>query len=70
MHRKNTAKITQTDLDILAEATNGNCRIVLLVKEHNKNAEPDLTNVVHEEVVDNCFNTPRSITDIMAGCYL
>ena len=70
VHHKKTAKITQTDLDILVEATNGTCGIVLLMKEHNKNAEPDLTNVVDEEVVDNCFNTPRSVTDIMAGCYL
>ena len=39
------------------------------MREHNKNAEPDLTNVVHEEIVDNCFNTPRSVTDIMAAIY-
>ena len=71
VHHKNTAKITQNDLDVLAEATNGNCGIVLLMREHNKNTEPDLTNVVHEEIVDNCFNivTPRSVTDIMAALY-
>ena len=49
MHHRKTAKITHTDLGILAEATNGNCGIALLMKKHNKNAEPDLTNVVHEE---------------------
>ena len=38
------------------------------MREHNKNAEPDL-NVVHEEIVDNCFNTPSSVTDIMAAIY-
>ena len=71
LHHKNTAKITQNDLDILAEATNGNCGIVLLMREHNKNAEPDLTNVAHEEIVDKCFYsaTPRSVTDIMAALY-
>ena len=71
VHNKNTAKITQNDLDILAEATNGNCGIVLLMREHNKNAEPDLTNVAHEEIVDKCFYsaTPRSVTDIMAALY-
>ena len=65
---KNTAKIIQNDLDMLAEATNGNCGIVLLMREHNKNA---LTNVVHEEIVDSCFNTvtPRSVTYIMADLY-
>ena len=68
---KNLPKITQNDLDILAEATNGNCGIVLLMREHNKNAEPDLTNVAHEETVDKCFYsaTPRSVTDIMAALY-
>ena len=62
---KNTAKIIQNDLDMLAEATNRNCGIV---REHNKNA---LTNVVHEEIVDGCFNTvtSRSVTDIMTGLY-
>ena len=71
MHHKNTAKITQNDLDILAETTNGNCEIVLLMREHNKNAEPDLTNVVHEEIGDNCFNTvtPRSVTYIETALY-
>ena len=69
VHHKNTAKITQNNLDILAEATNGNCGIVLLMREHNKNTEPDLTNVVHEEIVDNCFNTTRSVTDIMTAIY-
>ena len=71
MHHKNTAKITQNDLDVLAEATNGDCGIVLRMREHNKNAEPDLTNIVHEEIVDNCFNIvkPRSVTDIMAALY-
>ena len=71
LHHKNTAKITQNDLDILAEATNGNCGIVLLMREHNKNAEPDLINVAHEEIVDKCFYsaTPRSVTDIMAALY-
>ena len=69
MHHKNTVKITQNNLDILAEATNGNCRIVLLMREHNKNAEPDLTNVVYEEIVDNYFNTPRSATDIIVAIY-
>ena len=39
------------------------------MREHNKNTEPDLTNVVHEEIVDNCFNTTRSVTDIMAAIY-
>ena len=65
---KNTAKIIQNDLDMLAEATNGNCGIVLRMREHNKNA---LTNVVHEEIVDGCFNTvtPRSVTYIMTGLY-
>ena len=68
VHHKNLPKITQNDLDILAEATNGNCGIVLLMREHNKSAEPDLTNVAHEETVDKCFYsaTPRSVTDIMA----
>ena len=71
LHHKNTAKITQNDLDILAEATNGNCGIVLLMREHNKNAEPDLTNVAHEEIVDKGFYsaTPRSVTDIMPALY-
>ena len=38
------------------------------MREHNKNAEPDLTNVAHEEIVDKGFYsaTPRSVTDIMA----
>ena len=52
VHHKNTAKITLNDLDILAEATNVNCGIVLLMREHNKNAESDLTNIAHEEIVD------------------
>ena len=52
VHHKNTAKITLNDLDILAEATNVNCGIVLLMREHNKNEEPDLTNVAHEVIVD------------------
>ena len=41
------------------------------MREHNKNAEPDLTNVAHEEIVDKCFYsaTPRSVTDIMAALY-
>ena len=71
LHHKSTAKITQNDLDILAEATNGNCGIVLLMREHNKNAEPDLTNVAHEEIVDKGFYsaTPRSVADIMAALY-
>ena len=71
VHHKNTAKLTQNDLEILAEATNGNFGIVLLMREHNKNAEPDLTNVAHEEIVDKCFYsaTPRSVTDIMAALY-
>ena len=71
VHHKNTAKITQNDLEILAEATNGNFGIVLLMRERNKNAELDLTNVAHEEIVDKCFysTTPRSVTDIMAALY-
>ena len=32
---KNTARITRIDLDILAEATNGNCEIVLHMRENN-----------------------------------
>ena len=68
VHHKNTT-ITQKDPDILAEATIGNCGIVLPMTEHNKNAELDLTNVVYEEIVDNCFNTPRSATDIMVAIY-
>ena len=40
------------------------------MREHNKNAEHDLTNVVHEEIIDNCFTTPRSVTDIMAAIYI
>ena len=41
------------------------------MREHNKNAEPDLTNVAHEEIVDKGFYsaTPRSVTDIMAALY-
>ena len=71
VHRKNTAKIIPNDLDILAESTNGNCSIALLMREHNKNANPDLTNVAHEEMVDKCFYRaiPRSFTDIMAVLY-
>ena len=69
VYHKNTTIITQKDLDILAEATIGNCGIVLPMREHNKNAELDLTNVVYEEIVDNCFNTPRSATDIMVAIY-
>ena len=69
MHHKNTAKITQNDLDTLAKATNENCGIVLLMRKHNKNAEPDLTNVVHEKIVDDCFNTPRLITGTMAASH-
>ena len=71
VHHKNTAKIAQNNLDILAEATNGNSGIVLLMREQYKNAEPDLTNVAHEEIVDKCFYsaTPRSVTDIMAALY-
>ena len=69
VHHKNTTIITQKDLDILAEATIGDCGIVLPMREHNKNAELDLTNVVYEEIIDNCFNTPRSATDIMVAIY-
>ena len=71
VHHKNTAKIAQNNLDILAEATNGNSGIVLRMREQYKNAEPDLTNVAHEEIVDKCFYsaTPRSVTDIMAALY-
>ena len=69
VHHKNTAKITQNDLDTLAKATNENCGIVLLMRKHNKNAEPDLTNVVHEKIVDDCFNTPRLITGTMAASH-
>ena len=38
--------------------------------EHNENAEPDLTDVFHEEIVDS-FDTVtlRSVTDIMAALY-
>ena len=41
------------------------------MREHNKNAEPDLTNFAHEELVDKCFYsaTPRSVTDMMAALY-
>ena len=41
------------------------------MREHNKNAEPDLINVAHEEIVDKCFYsaTPWSVTDIMAALY-
>ena len=71
VHHKNTIKITQNELEILAEATNGNRGIVLLMREHKKNAEPDLTNVAHEAIVDKwfCSATPRSVTDIMAALY-
>ena len=71
VHHKNTAKITQNDVDILAKATNENCWIMLLMREHAKNAEPDLINSVHQEIVDNCFNiiTSRYVTDVMAGLY-
>ena len=71
MHHQITAKITLNYPDVLAEAPNGSCGIVSLMREHNKNAKPDLTNIVHEEIVDNCFNTliPRSVTDIMASIY-
>ena len=49
---KNTAEITQNDLDILTEATNGNCGLVLLMRKHNINAILDLVNIVHKETVD------------------
>ena len=41
------------------------------MREHNKNAEPDLTNVAHEELVDKCFYsaTPSSVTDMMTALY-
>ena len=37
--------------------------------DNNENAKHDLTNIVHEEVVENCFNTiaPRSVTDIIVA---
>ena len=40
------------------------------MREHNENAEPDLTDVFHEEIVDS-FDTVtlRSVTDIMAALY-
>ena len=65
LHHKNTAKIIQNNQEKLAEANNGNCGIVLLMREHNKNSELDLNNIAHEEIVGNCYNTvtPRSVTD-------
>lgn len=37
--------------------------------DNNENAKHDLTNIVHEEVVENCFNTiaARSVTDIIVA---
>ena len=47
------AEITLNDLDILTEATNKNCGLVLLMREHNVDAKPDLANFFHNEIVNN-----------------
>ena len=71
MHHKSNATTTQNNLDILAEKTNGNCGILLFMRENNKNAELGLTTIVHEEIVENCFNTVthRSVIGIMVALY-
>ena len=44
--------LTETDLDNLAETTNGNCVLVLLMRHHNVQPQPDLELLSHEETVE------------------
>ena len=44
--------VTERDLDILAESTNGNCGLVLLMRKHNQKPAPDLDMISHEETIE------------------
>ena len=66
-HQRKTSQISRSDLDILASATNGNCGIVFLMREHDVNSEPDLEFINNEEIIDQSPNIdyPKYISDIM-----
>ena len=42
---RKTNPITDNDLDILADATDGKCGIVLLMRKHNVRPNPDINDV-------------------------
>ena len=44
--------LTETELDTLVEATNGICGLVLLIRQHNVQPQPDLELLSHEETAE------------------
>ena len=55
------------DLDILADATDGNCGIVLLIRKHNVKPNSDITDVSFciEVKTTEHTETPKSIYDLL-----
>ena len=65
-HHQKPMTVTERDLDILVESTNGNCGLVLLMRKHNQKPAPDLDMISHEETIETevCFTYP-SISQIL-----
>ena len=60
--------LTETDLDNLKEVTNGNCGLVLPVRYHNFQPQPDLELFSHEEAVESEQKiTYESVSDVLAN---
>ena len=62
-----TNPITDNDLDILADATDGKCGIVLLMRKHNVRPNPDINDVSSCIAVTTTEHTetPKSIYDLV-----
>ena len=66
LHHQKPMAITERDLDILAELTNNNCGLVLLIRKHNQKPEPDLDMISHEETIETEIDfTYPSISQIL-----
>ena len=64
---RKTNPITDNDLDILANATDGKCGIVLLMRKHNVRPKPDINDVSSciEFTTTEHTETPKSIYDLV-----
>ena len=64
---RKTNPITDNDLDISADATDGKCGIVLLMRKHNVRPNPDINDVSAciEITTTEHTETPKSIYDLV-----
>ena len=52
MHNTKPQIITETDVDMLAEAANNNCGLLFLMRHHNEQTKHGLELLSHEQTVE------------------